>query len=196
MAPMWIPFRATQTHVSQNRAMFISPGVMPAPPESKHAPVCGDLSPGGRLLDQLLAHWTCTVWRRGVFHRGFPLLSQSPAAAIRHTTSNDYSLAPWHTSSNIAHPSTYNTTYNTIARHRSSTRVCSWCSRPPPVTIAPPVHLHARCRAHRTHVQHRPTCRSTWFQFFSPRSGCSARRRRFGSTRWPGSQSCSAAAIW
>ena len=27
----------------------------------------------------------------GVFHRGFPLLSQSLAAAIRHTTSKDYS---------------------------------------------------------------------------------------------------------
>ena len=30
----------------------------------------------------------------GGFHRGFPLLSQSLAAAIRHTTSKDYSLPP------------------------------------------------------------------------------------------------------
>ena len=30
-------------------------------------------------------------WPGGFFHRGFPLLSQSLAAAIRHTTSKDYS---------------------------------------------------------------------------------------------------------
>ena len=33
-----------------------------------------------------------TILVGGGFHRGFPLLSQSLAAAIRHTTSKDYSL--------------------------------------------------------------------------------------------------------
>ena len=44
----------------------------------------------------LYASYPCfillTVPGRGVFHRGFPLLSQSLAAAICHTTSKDYSM--------------------------------------------------------------------------------------------------------